>query len=69
MGALKNSWRSSAHPESDGRSYPGSRAQISGSHRASTIKINPEKIKDVIGKGGSVIRALTEEIGTNIRAG
>ncbi|AKC31839.1 polyribonucleotide nucleotidyltransferase [Candidatus Pantoea carbekii] len=26
-----------------------------------TIKINPNKIKDVIGKGGSVIRALTEE--------
>ena len=27
---------------------------------------NPEKIKDVIGKGGSVIRALTEETGTTI---
>ena len=26
-----------------------------------TIKINPDKIKDVIGKGGSVIRALTED--------
>ncbi|QOI10751.1 polyribonucleotide nucleotidyltransferase [Blochmannia endosymbiont of Colobopsis nipponica] len=34
--------------------------------RIHTIKINPEKIKDVIGKGGSVIRALTEETGTNI---
>ena len=31
-----------------------------------TIKINPDKIKDVIGKGGSVIRALTEETGTTI---
>ncbi len=31
-----------------------------------TIKINPEKIRDVIGKGGSVIRALTEETGTTI---
>ncbi len=30
------------------------------------IKINPEKIRDVIGKGGSVIRALTEETGTTI---
>ncbi len=34
--------------------------------RIYTIKINPEKIKDVIGKGGSVIRALTEETGTTI---
>ncbi|AOP41895.1 polyribonucleotide nucleotidyltransferase [Edwardsiella piscicida] len=34
--------------------------------RIHTIKINPEKIKDVIGKGGSVIRALTEETGTTI---
>ncbi|WP_343153319.1 polyribonucleotide nucleotidyltransferase [Buchnera aphidicola (Mindarus keteleerifoliae)] len=34
--------------------------------RIHTIKINPEKIKDVIGKGGSVIRMLTEETGTTI---
>ncbi|MGI4816287.1 MAG: polyribonucleotide nucleotidyltransferase [Janthinobacterium lividum] len=34
--------------------------------RMVTIKINPEKIRDVIGKGGSVIRALTEETGTTI---
>ncbi|MEG0335289.1 MAG: polyribonucleotide nucleotidyltransferase [Hafnia sp.] len=34
--------------------------------RIHTIKINPEKIKDVIGKGGSVIRALTDETGTTI---
>ncbi|WP_150558709.1 polyribonucleotide nucleotidyltransferase [Pandoraea bronchicola] len=34
--------------------------------RMVTIKINPEKIRDVIGKGGSVIRALTEETGTSI---
>ncbi|WP_395479780.1 polyribonucleotide nucleotidyltransferase [Candidatus Curculioniphilus buchneri] len=34
--------------------------------RIHTIKITPNKIKDVIGKGGSVIRALTEETGTNI---
>ncbi len=31
-----------------------------------TIKIDPEKIRDVIGKGGSVIRAITEETGTQI---
>lgn len=34
--------------------------------RIHTIKINPEKIRDVIGKGGAVIRALTEETGTTI---
>ena len=31
-----------------------------------TIKIDPEKIRDVIGKGGAVIRAITEETGTTI---
>ena len=34
--------------------------------RMITMKINPEKIRDVIGKGGAVIRALTEETGTTI---
>ncbi|WP_225639161.1 polyribonucleotide nucleotidyltransferase [Candidatus Profftia sp. (ex Adelges kitamiensis)] len=34
--------------------------------RIHTISINPEKIKDIIGKGGSVIRALTEKTGTII---
>ncbi|MFS1538559.1 MAG: polyribonucleotide nucleotidyltransferase [Candidatus Phlomobacter fragariae] len=34
--------------------------------RIHTIHINPDKIKDVIGKGGSVIRVLTEETGTTI---
>jgi len=34
--------------------------------RLYTMKINPEKIRDVIGKGGAVIRALTEETGTQI---
>lgn len=34
--------------------------------RIHTIKISPDKIKDVIGKGGAVIRALTEETGTTI---
>ncbi|MEE8345132.1 MAG: polyribonucleotide nucleotidyltransferase [Woeseiaceae bacterium] len=31
-----------------------------------TFKIDPEKIRDVIGKGGSVIRAMTEETGATI---
>jgi polyribonucleotide nucleotidyltransferase len=34
--------------------------------RIITLKIHPEKIRDVIGKGGSVIRALTEETGAKI---
>ncbi|HGD3320208.1 TPA: polyribonucleotide nucleotidyltransferase [Proteus mirabilis] len=43
------------------------RAEISEfAPRIHTIKINADKIKDVIGKGGSVIRALTEETGTTI---
>jgi polyribonucleotide nucleotidyltransferase len=31
-----------------------------------TFKINPDKIRDVIGKGGVTIRAITEETGTSI---
>jgi len=34
--------------------------------RIHTISINPDKIRDVIGKGGAVIRQLTEETGTTI---
>jgi DNA polymerase III epsilon subunit family exonuclease len=34
--------------------------------RIITIKINPEKIRDIIGKGGSVIRKIQEETGTEI---
>ena len=34
--------------------------------RLITFKINPEKIRDVIGKGGSTIRAITEETGATI---
>ncbi len=37
--------------------------------RLYTMKINPEKIRDVIGKGGSVIRSITEETGTSIDIG
>ncbi len=39
-------------------------AQLSAyAPRMMSFKINPEKIRDVIGKGGAVIRALTEETG------
>ena len=34
--------------------------------RIITLKIHPEKIRDVIGKGGSMIRAITEETGAKI---
>ncbi|MCL1044594.1 polyribonucleotide nucleotidyltransferase [Shewanella sp. 1_MG-2023] len=45
----------------------GAREDISDhAPRITTIKINPEKIRDVIGKGGATIRALTEETGTTI---
>ncbi len=45
----------------------GSRAEISSyAPRIIKIKINPEKIRDVIGKGGVVIRGLQEETGTTI---
>jgi polyribonucleotide nucleotidyltransferase len=37
--------------------------------RLYTMKINPEKIRDVIGKGGATIRGLTEETGTQIDIG
>ncbi|KGQ32845.1 polyribonucleotide nucleotidyltransferase [Gallibacterium anatis] len=43
------------------------RADISDfAPRIHTMKIDPKKIKDVIGKGGAVIRSLTEETGTSI---
>jgi polyribonucleotide nucleotidyltransferase len=46
---------------------PSTRADISEhAPRIIKLKINPEKIRDVIGKGGAVIRALTEETGTTI---
>ncbi len=45
----------------------GAREDISAyAPRLYTMKINPEKIRDVIGKGGATIRALTEETGTTI---
>jgi polyribonucleotide nucleotidyltransferase len=49
------------------QAMPHARTEISQhAPRLYTFKINPEKIRDVIGKGGSVIRALTEETGTSI---
>ncbi|WP_018138260.1 MULTISPECIES: polyribonucleotide nucleotidyltransferase [unclassified Thioalkalivibrio] len=46
---------------------PSHREEMS-SHapRFITMKINPDKIRDVIGKGGATIRALTEETGATI---
>lgn len=44
-----------------------SRKEMSGyAPRIETIRINPEKIRDVIGKGGVTIRAITEETGATI---
>ncbi len=45
----------------------GARTELSEfAPRLYTMKINPERIRDVIGKGGSTIRAITEETGTTI---
>jgi polyribonucleotide nucleotidyltransferase len=45
-------------------SMSGHRQEVSTyAPRMITLKINPEKIRDVIGKGGATIRALTEETG------
>jgi polyribonucleotide nucleotidyltransferase len=45
----------------------GSREELSNyAPRMIQMKIKPEKIRDVIGKGGAVIRAITEETGTTI---
>jgi len=44
-----------------------SRGELSAfAPRMLSMKINPEKIRDVIGKGGATIRALTEETGCQI---
>ena len=45
----------------------GHRSELSNyAPRYHTMKINSDKIRDVIGKGGAVIRELTESTGTNI---
>ena len=44
-----------------------SRAELSEfAPRYTTMRINPEKIRDVIGKGGVTIRSITEETGATI---
>ena len=49
------------------QALPTTRENISThAPRIIKFKINPEKIRDVIGKGGAVIRALTEETNTTI---
>jgi len=46
---------------------PHGKAELSDfAPRLITLRINPEKIRDVIGKGGATIRALTEETGATI---
>ena len=52
------------------KALEGSRTELSEfAPRMLSVKINPEKIRDVIGKGGATIRALTEETGTQIDIG
>ena len=49
------------------QAMPSVRPEVSDfAPRMIKMKINPDKIRDVIGKGGAVIRALTEETGTTI---
>jgi polyribonucleotide nucleotidyltransferase len=49
------------------KAVPQGRNKISDyAPRVVTMRINPEKIRDLIGKGGATIRAITEETGTLI---
>jgi len=46
---------------------PSARGDVSDfAPRITTIKINPEKIREIIGKGGATIRKIQEETGTEI---
>jgi polyribonucleotide nucleotidyltransferase len=46
---------------------PSAREEMSDfAPRITTIRINPEKIREIIGKGGSMIRKIQEETGTEI---
>ncbi|MEA2676589.1 MAG: polyribonucleotide nucleotidyltransferase, partial [Chloroflexota bacterium] len=46
---------------------PAARTEMSEfAPRITTIKINPEKIRDIIGKGGATIRKIQEDTGTEI---
>ena len=65
--AVAGARRPHAHPRLMQEALPHARTEISQhAPRMITFKINPEKIRDVIGKGGAVIRALTEETGCTI---
>ena len=49
------------------KALTGARSEVSGNApRITTIKIDPSKIRDVIGSGGKVIREITETTGTKI---
>ena len=49
------------------RSSPSPRQEVSRfAPRITTIKINPDKIRDIIGPGGKMIRKITEETKTSI---
>ncbi len=49
------------------QAMPAVRTELSAhAPRMLKMKVNAEKVRDVIGKGGSVIRALSEETGTHI---
>jgi polyribonucleotide nucleotidyltransferase len=49
------------------QAMPAARSEVSDfAPRMIKMKINPEKIREVIGKGGAVIRSITEETGTTI---
>ena len=67
-GARAGQCRSHAHPGRDGaRPSPGARTEL-GEHapRIETIKIPVDKIREVIGSGGSVIREIVAESGAKI---
>ncbi|BBD79282.1 polyribonucleotide nucleotidyltransferase [Aerosticca soli] len=49
------------------KALPAPRAEMSEyAPRLLTVKIHPDKIREVIGKGGATIRSITEETGTTI---
>ncbi len=75
-GITKEIMEDALHQAKDGRMHIlGKMNEVLASHkeemsefapRITTIKINPDKIRDVIGKGGATIRAITEETGATI---
>ncbi|MBN3564740.1 polyribonucleotide nucleotidyltransferase [Aliamphritea spongicola] len=66
--ALEQAYEARAHILKEmGKVIGYSRPELPDNAPAMTlIEINPEKIRDVIGKGGATIRALTEETGATI---